>query len=77
MSLRSRVESLEIWKSNLVECETCKCLLSKSIAKKGNPEIRKKCKMNWDNIAFPIYFEDYIYYPYYCLKCYKPPLKRK
>ena len=45
-----------------VNCEKCGCLVDRTIAIKGEGEIRIKESIWLENIVK----EEYIYYPYYC-----------
>ena len=51
----------------IVNCETCLCLILKSNATKGEPELRKKQYiLGWAMTDLITANKDYIHYPYYC-----------
>ncbi len=57
----------------ITTCETCKCLIRKEDAFIGDPEIRYRTYGSISDILSAMntssYRDNYIYTPYYCLKC--------
>jgi len=58
----SNIDRIPIYKDEVVNCEKCGCIIFKSIAIKGESEIREH--------NFIFYKEEYIYNPFYCRKCF-------
>lgn len=70
--LQETTNASSVFIDNIVECETCKCLIKKQNAIKGKKEIKAK----QTSVGYDVFYNvtiyqdtDYIHTPYYCLKC--------
>jgi len=66
-----------ILRNEIVRCDNCRCLLYKSDALVGDSEIRKRFVYRGGDYGIYEDEDEYIYKPYYCVRCYREIKSKK